>query len=49
MAHHIRYFRFSNRTQIELNEDLDINWFFEKSTTENGDENLLKISSDTGF
>jgi len=36
MSHHLRYFRFSNRTQIGVDEDLDINDFFaeEKETKE---------------
>lgn len=37
MSHHIRYFRFSNRTQIELNEDLQMNDFFAENQTKLSD------------
>ena len=30
MAHHLRYFRFSNRTHIEKSEDLTIEDFFKE-------------------
>lgn len=39
MSHHIRYFRFSNRTQINVNEDLQLEDFFDEDLIE--DENLL--------
>lgn len=34
MAHHLRYFRFSNRTQIEMNEDLSMEDFFKEDDIE---------------
>jgi hypothetical protein len=39
MAHHLRFFRFSNRTHIEKNEDLSFDEFFHG---EKKDYKLLK-------
>lgn len=41
MAHHIRFFRFSNRTQIEVNEDLKMEEFFDESKSKDNDRLLI--------
>ena len=37
MSHHLRYFRFSNRTHIEMNEDLQMDQFFKEEEYTGGD------------
>ena len=43
MAQHLRFFRFSNRTHIEKNEDLHIEDFFEEYKADKKDSDPLSI------
>ena len=44
MSHHLRYFRFSNRTHIELKEDLKMEEFFAERSNEETSEDALRIA-----
>lgn len=40
MSHHLRYFRFSNRTHIEMNDDLQMEQFFREDDGMDMSDNL---------
>jgi hypothetical protein len=43
MSHHLRYFRFSNRTKIGTNEDLKLEDYFSESSYNEVDEDAVLL------
>lgn len=44
MSHHLRYFRFSNRTHIELKEELQMEQFFAERPDSETSEDSVRIA-----